>query len=303
MYGLHFRSFELCTHSTFVTIVSEFSTTLDLNTLGAEMHLHGINYRYLLSVWAHVDFEFTKTIALVEACSRTAKHLLEERWRCLEAASELQYLRDASDFFALLAGSDEDSLIYWEETMADEVLERFPLPPQTTKGPFPEGFKLHSTLPVSLLLFRTSQLLGLEFDLSVLYSSSGHEDAPDTFDEKVFKGLTSLCERRSWAKHGQVIFRAIHPRTKYLHRVSFEEGTALCRVALTKKGAEAKKLFRSANDKFHECLTTKPNDYRALYNWAFALSQQAAAADPEEARSLWKEMSEKFVRLRFYPFK
>jgi len=57
-------------------------------------------------------------------------------------------------------------------------------------------------------------------------------------------------------------FVAIVPRVKHLSRISFEEGTALTRFALSRPPAEAIELLRSADNKFKETITIKPNDYR-----------------------------------------
>jgi len=57
-----------------------------------------------------------------------------------------------------------------------------------------------------------------------------------------------------------------------MHRISFEEGTAMARLALTKTGKEALDLFENVNRLYAECLAIKPNDYRALrYPHSFSL--------------------------------
>lgn len=35
------------------------------------------------------------------------------------------------------------------------------------------------------------------------------------------------------------------------------------------------RIYEIANQKFSDCLMIKPNDHRALYNWALCLSKQA----------------------------
>lgn len=60
------------------------------------------------------------------------------------------------------------------------------------------------------------------------------------------------------------------------------------------------KLYELANRKFRDCLATKPNDYRALYNWALSLSKQAEiklqSKEIEAAENLYKEACEKYLR-------
>lgn len=219
--------------------------------------------------------------------------MLEEQWRVLEGLAETDYLREATQFFETLLSGDSD---FWGE-LPDEVLRRFILPGAAEQQKFPVGATLKAELPLPLLIFRVAQLAGLNWRTDFLlqtaqiYRSShgGHEE------EHAFQALCKLIASNTFPSSS---LRSIFPRTKYLHRVSFEEGTALCRLALTRTGPEARRLLNAACSDFAECLRTKPDDYRALYNWGFSLSQQAAIAEPADAPALWREMGEKFVRSR-----
>lgn len=101
--------------------------------------------------------------------------------------------------------------------------------------------------------------------------------------------------------------KRIVARSKYLNRISYEEGTALSRLALSKTGQESFDLLSRANRKFHECLEIKPDDSRALLNWALVLTKQAELLDSSKsaqaiyspqhtATSLWKEAFNKYER-------
>lgn len=103
--------------------------------------------------------------------------------------------------------------------------------------------------------------------------------------------------------------KQIVARTKYLNRISYEEGTALSRLALSKTGQESFDLLSRANRKFHECLEIKPDDSRALLNWALVLTKQAELLDNSKSShihaifsphhttaSLWKEAFAKYER-------
>ena len=104
--------------------------------------------------------------------------------------------------------------------------------------------------------------------------------------------------------------KRIIARTKYLNRISYEEGTALSRLALSKTGQESFDLLSRANRKFRECLEIKPDDSRALLNWALVLTKQAELLDNPKSlqgsqpiysphhtsNSLWKEAFAKYER-------
>lgn len=51
----------------------------DANDLRAEMHLRGINMRYLLFVCSFAKSQKIRKTLLTEAVARTIKHLVEER--------------------------------------------------------------------------------------------------------------------------------------------------------------------------------------------------------------------------------
>lgn len=107
--------------------------------------------------------------------------------------------------------------------------------------------------------------------------------------------------------------KKIVARTKYLNRISYEEGTALSRLALSKTGQESFDLLSRANRKFHECLEIKPDDSKALLNWALVLTKQAElletfggskapqgyqsiSSSTSTASTLWKEAFSKYER-------
>ena len=92
----------------------------------------------------------------------------------------------------------------------------------------------------------------------------------------------------------EAILRII-ARTKYLNRISYEEGTALSRLALSKTGQESLELLSRAHRKFQECLEIKPDDSKALLNWALVLTKQAELVNnTAQSSSLWKEAFSKY---------
>ncbi len=59
----------------------DISAVLDeIAQLGAEMHLHGINLRYLMALFELARTSTTRMLLATEAITRAAKHLLEEEY-------------------------------------------------------------------------------------------------------------------------------------------------------------------------------------------------------------------------------
>ena len=62
-------------------------------------------------------------------------------------------------------------------------------------------------------------------------------------------------------------FIRMYPIVKYMHRISFEEGTALSKIAQKSKLDQNSrvKLLGEAQKKFKESVQAKPDDYRGTY--------------------------------------
>ena len=58
----------------------------------------------------------------------------------------------------------------------------------------------------------------------------------------------------------------INPKIKHINRISFEEATALSRLA-AENPSRANELYEQANAKYKATIEIKPNDFRAYYNW------------------------------------
>jgi hypothetical protein len=66
-------------HKSEVMFYEDSATKEELSELVAEMHLRGINIRYLLRIYCHLTDTHLKRLILTEAVARTIKHLLEEK--------------------------------------------------------------------------------------------------------------------------------------------------------------------------------------------------------------------------------
>lgn len=71
----------------------------ELPELVAELHLNGINIRYLLLIYYRLRNATIKKIVLTEATARIIKHLLEHKWRKLQSPEEGPYLTETREFF------------------------------------------------------------------------------------------------------------------------------------------------------------------------------------------------------------
>ena len=63
---------------------------------------------------------------------------------------------------------------------------------------------------------------------------------------------------------------SLSPVIKYMHRITFEEGTALSQAA-TQTSPESKimgELFDEAEKRYKQTVTTKPDDYRGIFIYA-----------------------------------
>jgi len=202
-----------------------------------------------------------------------------------------------------------------------ELLDRFDILNETDKSSIElKNFDLIQHIDPPLFFIRSAQLLGLELNLDILGSgnslslstsisseSSSMSDlsGPEAFPDSAHAIARQFLHRGVAAAPLPMSFvKSIKARTKYLHRVSFEEGTALTRLALSKlksnQTAKARTLLASAIQRFKECWDIKPNDHRALYNWALAIATEAELqSDPMVASIMWKEVADKYVRNLF----
>lgn len=71
-------------------------------------------------------------------------------------------------------------------------------------------------------------------------------------------------------------------------------------MTLTLAGPLADKLLEEACEKYADTLLAHPNDYRALYNWAVALSRLAQSMARQKlltkAHSLFQKAARKYKR-------
>lgn len=136
----------------------------ELSQLVAEMHLHGLNCRYLVSVFELVHSATMRTLLLTEAVARVIKHLLEEkylllfscffssyslRWRRLKAHEDSAFLTEMSTMFRLIFPhfSNSSSDGFWKKFIASSLFRRFP----PGKRPEDRTFRFHRILVIAIV--------------------------------------------------------------------------------------------------------------------------------------------------------
>jgi hypothetical protein len=162
-----------------------------LSNLVAEMHLHGINCRYLLLLYHLLKTPSLKRLVLTEACSRAAKVILEDRWRsstslpssklftrltlivfqraAIHSPSEEPYIKESVQFFNVLCRDNYESKDFWDQGLKLELMDHFSEPPESCDL-HDDSCLLRQHINFPLFFMRLAQQLGLEFDYDALES-------------------------------------------------------------------------------------------------------------------------------------
>ena len=131
---------------------------LDSSSLTRLLHANGINVRYLGKVHNLAKYPHVKSLALVEICSRAAKHILNQTFRQISRKGRAEMLsaeargrsRDEDflehnaklrremndyvlDFLNLVLGMSEESDRFWEKSMLPLMKNKFNLSIQLPK--------------------------------------------------------------------------------------------------------------------------------------------------------------------------
>jgi tetratricopeptide (TPR) repeat protein len=239
------------------------------------MHLNGINVRCLLLLMCHVQSEGNRATILTEAVARILKHRICEEWRGIQSASSVEYARSAAQWLNVVFGEGEACAAFWGAPLHTALSKYFLLPPS---GAVPwiggTDVDLRSLLGparMAALMHRTLQQCGIELTPAV------------------------LSERRTAFEADDVI--KIVPRVKHLSRISFEEALCCSRMAeCAQERQEAIRLYTKAVKCYQECLSSKPDDYRASFNLSLVLSKLARVSSSHDARVRYTEAFEQCRR-------
>lgn len=251
----------------------------ELPNLVAEAHLRGINVRYLLLVYSHARNTKSRRLLATEVAARLVCRVVNEKWRAVRSSDDGKYVdvfvQLCNRLFAPLPAGDD----YLRATFLPQLATVFVLPAASAAA-----LDLRDISRPDLLVRVCAKL---HAPLALDLSSSASLEA-------VARGQVEL--------HASQL-RPLQPVLKHTNRVSFEEGTALVRLAMSKApGEESVQLLRRACDKFAESVQIRPGDHTSLYNWGLALQQLAQQSPEPRASDLRLQCNEKFERaLRLRP--
>jgi hypothetical protein len=250
--------------------------TEELSQLIADLHVQGINVRYLMILFKHVQAsQHLQSLIVTEMVARVAKDELRRIWRAVHAFDDSEYKLQALNYFNLLFGASQQSKEYLDGPFTTALKNKFTI----EEGHVIQDFNWKSLVNHELLFYRLQQLTGVQLHVTKAEDAESHikhvtADDGESGKHDMKRVLQHISEEEnpfSECSVGQIV-----PSVKHIHRISFEEGTALSKLALTKTGDIAFKLFQLAGDKYKHCLSIKPNDHRALFNWGLSLAKQAA---------------------------
>jgi len=257
----------------------------DMTELITALHLRGINVRYLMILFENIkENEYYRRIIITEMVARTCKNILREKWRQLRRCDDDGYIVEVADYFSLVfSATSSASKSYWEKELSDALFARFLNANRSQHTP---RFSLLQFVLLQPLFYRLQEVLGVSITFETVLSCHQETDVQ-------FEDITQILNCDDPIKPEHV--RAIEAKVKHVHMISFEQGTALSRMAMTLTSsllddnrdenssseekliqlAKALDLLQQASTKYQQSLAVKPNDYRSLYNWGNTLIETA----------------------------
>ena len=93
----------------------------ELSQLISDMHLRGINVRYLLLLYKNLAENYNKTLVLIEIVARVVKKHVEQNWRELKSEKVDDYQKVVVDIFNLVFGNTKQSTVYWDNNIKETM--------------------------------------------------------------------------------------------------------------------------------------------------------------------------------------
>jgi hypothetical protein len=107
-------------HNSFI-LQEENELEEELSQLISDMHLRGINVRYLLLLYKNLNENYNKILVLIELVARVVKKHVEEKWRDLKSDKADDYQKVILDFLNLVFGNTNESIAYWENNIKETM--------------------------------------------------------------------------------------------------------------------------------------------------------------------------------------
>lgn len=254
----------------------KLSLAEELPQLVVDMRLRGINTRYLLLLLTEVQHPNNKILVTTELIARHIKNQVREKWRLLGKVSDWKdntpYIKIVCNYFNSIFGTENKK--FWQNLKIKIANQNFPLAEKSIDLALPDENNIQNQVDIPSLFLRLQDLLGLKFNNENQYFINLFHQLNEPFK------ISQICD--------------ILPKIKYINRITFEEGTALSRLAMiSKDDYEAVKLLELACSKYKETLAIRPNDTRALYNWGLSLSLLSAISQSEEQSHFYYNLAAK----------
>ena len=257
----------------------------EFHRLVNHIHRQGVNVRWLGVIHSIVrqSYPVVGHFLLTEIVARTAKNILRAQMRRLRCPEDEPYVLSVVRYFNLLFSPSHRSQAYWNHHLAEGIHRRFPHAVENSPSPSlvaddtPSSPSLPSLPPLSSssasALSVNVPVLGPPVDLRRgVHMVALFHRLQDILGIK----FCASADRFTHSTSGLVLLGSpfqpqdvleIFPVVKYIHRISFEEGTALSLQAAKQGGQHSDAYFNIANEKYSDGLRIKPGDYRALHNW------------------------------------
>ena len=243
------------------------------------MHRRGINLRCAGLVRQQmVEDTLVQKFILIEIVARVAKKILFGRMRNLQTSDEYDYKTLISEYFNLLFDNTTETKKYWCVIIKNSLLKRF------SNALFPyerdRNYDLRLSISMPALFLRLQNLCSFEFDNNIIDDIYEYEE----FDQEDIDSYDDFDESSGLFCEDHII--KINAAERSIHHIDFAEGTILSRrAACAEDGAE--ELFALADERFQATIDRKPDDFRALHNWALSLLHRANKKQGEEANKLY----------------
>ncbi|MDP2439166.1 MAG: hypothetical protein Q8P67_25745, partial [archaeon] len=251
-----------------------------LSSLIQQLHFAGINIRYLFLVLTLVSSPVQKHLLATEIVARAFKNHVREQWRGVSEAHQLPYA-------ALFVQ-------HWKDTFSLGFPAQQPRVDDSSavKLYFAQLWRVLEPAFIKVCAFRSAEWLEAEHSLELL---RGHV-VPPLLGERILQlTAVSLEADRDWVADAAALRAAdvvcMSPIIKPMSRLSFDEGTALSRLATASDTSpqDADALLAQASLKYREALLIRPNDHRALLNWGLTLLERAKLEPDQPRRSRFCE--------------
>lgn len=232
----------------------------NLEDLISNIHRSGINIRYIGEIRRSITKENLKEYLLTEIIARNLKNEIHSEMRKIQSFQDLPYIKIIVDALNYFFGQNKEFYV----NLVCSISRRYPNALSDEEKNFPSMLKNRCILLT--LLLRLQNLLGFKFQNQLI--ESFRLEPSQLFNTSVQFSVDNITE--------------LFPIIKHIHRIFFEEGTALSKIAVSKSSDE---LFAQAAQRYQESLIRQPTDYRSLSNWGLSLFLQAQFKSKQGNRS------------------